>query len=653
MYFMYAEKLSNSFFQQWDMRLVAFDSSRRYLYYSAALPPRSKGTESDEDLEAEESEDYVDGPSFKYPRTDRINLVDMTVQPKDATWKNKLKVTHVEPVMTQVEFTVLDPHLEERDLFRLRITGEVRPLAEMETPPLGPLLCPSATPTPMPERLCVDNAEQLLDDPMLLNEIFSSLREQYQKINEERCRIEADARASGQPVPVFHRQTVDSPKRRGSFFSPSKKTILLRCRNEPEFRRLWFLLQLVLGYDKLGGRPYRGLPPFDPRNGICFAHIPMYVWHTFKNLDKAIFYTLSRGLLLNCVEGPSNVKPNASGNASSSREPGGYSSLVASGSASSTSTMLRLEVVLKSSYLTITHDVLLVMTDPGNFPRWVPLQEVDCFHYNVVSHQPFVAFLTDEGAPDIVFVPQPPAFGADAIRNYDPQFEVLRIAKVMRDACFASCTIRRVIKMTEVADHSVSAYARRMAREGRPLVTAASPAYVKMNAGGCLVEREQLASVWQHVQSYLLQQSAAGQDNLAIPIYTDTATQINLTPEELLQLNRRLEAERESAHDVVGVVLSSMRRAAENAPMSAIEGNDAAGGLSLQDSEAFVSASDAAAVVMPLSAEILHTPQMMGDRFARPVSRDSLDSGYFSSYPNYEPRRTVKPEEEHDGVPLH
>eukprot|EP00796_Vickermania_ingenoplastis_P009701 gene9701-6798_t len=612
MYFTYAEKVGNSFIQEWRTRIVAFDSSRRYLYYSEPVPERRSPAPEPQDGEN----------NFLFSQEDPINAVDTSISLSQVTWKQKIKVLSVEPVMTQVEFSIDDPHLRERDLYRLRIRGEARPLADLETPPVGPLLCPSAVLRPFPERLTGNN-KNLIDDPFLLKEIFNALKDQYQKINDERSRIEQEASSAGKAFPVFSHQTIDSPKKPSGFWFASKKSVLLRCRDEREFRRFWYVLQIVLGYDKLIVRPYRGLPPYDPRNGISFAHIPICVWHTFKDLDKAVFYIFTRGFLLNCVdsenaprEQPSTVEEHEPSSPRGRRD------------------ALRVDIALKSAFLCITHDMVLVMRDTGNVPYWVRLQEVSEFSFNVTSVQPFVVFLTDANAPDIVFVPQPPLFGPDAIRNFDPRYEVRRIEKIMHDSCFASHTIRRVIRIREVKDNSFGAYARRMASEGRRLDTRATVGYTSTSTVSCPLPKEQLATVWNQVQAELIQRAQNTRDNrLAIPLYTDTATHIDLTPDQLTRLGQHLAAEREGRDDIVGVPLAELRQSADSAvDPSPLSTSDAAG-------------SGSSPIVLPLTMELLHTPQLTGGRASRwqempSNSAVSETSGYFSTYAGYVPRST-------------
>lgn len=659
MYFCFAEKVGNRFLQEWDMRTIAFDCTRRYLYYSDSLPMLSKAERNQVQTLDPKADGCDNGPAtplsspmndaerlssgstsgepqrsgsssafeeraFTFSSRDPISRVNMRLKASEVKWKRKLKVLNVEAVMTRIEFSIDDPHLQERDLYQLRIRAEERTMVEGETPPMGPLLCPSAALTPLPLRLTLGNRE-LIDDPLLLKDIFNGLRDHYHEINMERERIIRTAVETGETPPVFPHQTIDSPVKAGSIPYFAKKTILLRCRDEREFRRLWYVLQTVLGHDKLIIRPYRGLPPYDPRNSISFAHVPIYVWKPFFELDKAVFYIFARGSLFHCQ--PLTPATDAGGHHVSTPTtpllPASSPALTvtsagATGRTEDRVAAPRLEVGLKCAYLSITHDMVLIMRSTGNIPRWVRLREINAFHYNTQSNPPFVVFLADEGIPDILFAPKPPLFGPDAVRNYDPRFEVARIAKVIHDSCFASQTIRRVIEIKEVQDRTIAAYARRMSEEGRELSSVASEAYTRTSTVSCPLPKEQLAAVWQQVQTDILQRSAASREGppMAIPLYTSTATHINLTPAELEALSRRLEEGRMDTNDIVGVPLSAMRHS---------NPNSLAGPNEPSPSSPTPAAAGEHTLVLPPAAPLLHTPQLLGGRVLR---RNSSEDGH-------------------------
>ncbi|KPI84932.1 hypothetical protein ABL78_6024 [Leptomonas seymouri] len=550
MFFTYAEKQGNVFFDGWQMRQVAFDTMRRHLYYSNGVTPEKIAYPNANDNpfpSAVPEDSYTDGEDSVMslattgdnPTVSHINvrppLSPISQQrrfteappppnnPEDVQWRKKIKVDMIVLVGKEHTFLLEDSHLKETDLFQVEIHGEVRPLAAGETPSPGPLLTPSSGLSGMPERFTVEN-DEFIRDQFFLRELYEALRDQFANLRMERERAEL---ASGQPVlpPSARRtQTLESPRAKGgTVYRGSRTKVVFRMRTEYEFRRFWYVVQTVLGYDKLSARPYRGLPPYDPRNGIIFSMIPMCVWHIFKALDKAVFYTFLRGDL---------VGRNASDG---------------------------LCVALRGAYLCITHDTVLVMRDTGNIPRWIKLQQVREFHYNTVNSRPFVAFLSDPGAPDIIFLPQPPIYGPDAIRRFSPSLEVLRLHHVMHETCFASLEIRRVIDFQEIPEMSVRGFVARYEREtGRHLDF--DPAVGYSGALSCPLPKEQLAQVWREVQGIYASRDPVVVSQAAIPLYQNNTNDTDLTPEQLETLSRRLARERSSRDDIVGLSFEEAHR---------------------------------------------------------------------------------------------
>lgn len=550
MFYTYAEKQGNVFFDGWQMRQVAFDTLRRNLYYSDGVTPEKIAypNANDNPLPPNTSEDsYTDGedsaaslattgenaaiphlnmraPLSPVSQQRRFNEAPPPPNdPEDVQWRKKIKVDMIVLVGKEHAFLLEDSHLKETDLFQVEIHGELRPLQMGETPSPGPLLTPSSGLSGLPERITVEN-DEFIRDQFFLRELYEALRDQFANLRMERERAEL---ASGQPVvPANARrtQTLESPRAKGgTAYRGSRIKVVFRMRTEYEFRRFWYVVQTVLGYDKLSARPYRGLPPYDPRNGLIFSMIPMCVWHTFKALDKAVFYTFLRGDL---------VARNASG---------------------------ALCVALRGAYLCITHDTVLVLRDTGNIPRWIKLQQVREFHYNATSSRPFVAFLSDPGAPDIIFIPQPPVYGPDAIRRFSPSLEVLRLYHVIHETCFASLEIRRVIDMKDIPEMSVRGFVARYEREtGRHLDF--DPAVGYSSALSCPLPKEQLAHVWREVQGIYASRDPAVVSRAAIPLYQNNTNDTDLSREQLETLSRRLARERSSRDDIVGLSFEEAHR---------------------------------------------------------------------------------------------
>lgn len=672
MFYTYADKMGTGFFGSWQMRQIAFDTLHRYLYYSEPttdpVPTRSSSASH---TAAAPSTTAQSGGSGGSPTSSGPNpavtpagasagtgVSEVSVDPTTVVWRSKLKVTAVLPIATTPAFNP-SRCSNERDLYQLEIQGESRSMMSGEAPPAGPLLCPAAGLSSLERSRCNAHNPAFIRDPFFLKELFDSLRDQFEELAKERVRAAAaaadvegggsnssgggsggGAAAVGPSVPVMTGvQTITSPRgpkgeplHRGSAY-PIR--LIFRCRDEREFRRLWFVLQSVLGYDKLSVRPYRGLPPYDPRNGVAFAHIPMSVWHTFASLDKAVFYTFTRG---NVYALEAALPPAAAASQEASRR-------------TSVAGTPKLKRILAGAYLCITHDSVLCMRETGNIPRWLRLAEVQEFHWDLaatdpVTHAaaPFCVFLSDPPIPDLFFEPLPPAYGADAIAAYAPLVDVRRLASVVHDSCFASLSTRRVIRMREVADASMEAYVERTVREGRRPPATQQPGVGYNSTLSCPLPKEQLAAVWQQVQAELLERGNMA-SRAAIPIYASNARDVELSEDQLSTVERKLDEERERRDDIVGMPLERARqlerRQSEEAAAAA---RGAAGGRARcsrghrarrqhRDPAATAEASaspianstrsvapptpaqSTATLVMSPTLELLQTPQLQG-RFA-------------------------------------
>lgn len=505
MMFAYGEK-SGSLFSGFQMRKIAVDTQRRYMYYSAPIinaenPP----TSAFETLNSSVGSSTPSSP---------------TVKTSQVVWKKKIKIDAMTAVAKEHMFILEDSSVKERDLFQLEFSGETRTLASGETPAPGPLLAESADMTEPLER----DEESIVDDPNSLRELYDCLRDQFMSLRQERER--ADLAQGIEPDPrtkMSRAHTLQSPRGKGEGAKGSRIRFVIRMRNELEFRRFWFVVQTMLGYDKLCPRPYRGLPPYDPRNGVTFSWIPMCVWHTFNALDKAVIYTFVRGDLVG------------------------------------RSTTGELSVFLHGCYLCITHDMVMILRDTGNIPRWIRIQEVNEFYYNADAKFPYVAFISDAGAPDVCFIPQPPHYGAEAIKNFNAKIETLRIKHVMHETCFASVDIRRVIQIRNSPEKSVRAFVEHYERKNNcRLNFDVSVGYNGVMS--CPLPKEQLAAVWREVQQIYDSRDANTVSQSAIPLYRNNTNDPTLSAAQLQQLSRRMARERSTRNDIVGVSYEEARR---------------------------------------------------------------------------------------------
>lgn len=638
MFYSYADKQGEGFFWSWQLRQVAFDTMRRYLYYSEptrdAVPIEHRSTT----LVASASAESVGGSSQTATSTPTAAEPSTKV-----LWKRKMKVTSVVPVATRPQY--VQRTANERDLYQLEVKGESRQLATGECPSAGPLLCPAAGLSNLERGRCNADNDAYIRDPFFLKELFDALRDQFEEMSKAKMRAAAAAADGSDDVGAGGAvdcgvQTLVSPRKpkgeTGGYEAVVPVRVILRCRDEREFRRLWYVLQTVLGYDKLIIRPYRGLPPYDPRNGVAFAHIPMAVWHTFQPLDKAVFYTFMRGnfyALESAGVDAANASASSATRASSISSSEGRSQLTA---------VPQLRRVLEGAYLCITHDSVLCMRESGNIPRWLRLSEVKEFHWNVTAAEaqtrrptPFCVFLSDAPVPDLFFEPTAPAFGADAIAAYDPLVDVRRIAHVIHDTCFASFSTRRVIRMKEVQEASMPAYVAAAVREGRRLPGLQTGTDFNSTLS-CPLPKEQLAVVWQQVQSELLERGNMA-NRAAIPIYRTNARDVELSEDQLSTVERELDDERERRDDVVGMPLERARQLERRRRATAQRANAhrggrqrhrdarnpasvAADGTATAGSGRHLGATTTTTQVMPLTMELLQTPQLQG-RFATTVAQ--------------------------------
>ncbi|RNF22135.1 uncharacterized protein Tco025E_03403 [Trypanosoma conorhini] len=495
MYFFQAEK-QGTYFEGWSMRHFAFDSRRRHMYYT-------------------EREKHPHRTPHRSPQCPEAAAPWSPLGEPTMPWKKKFKVSRLVVVSTVHEFHLDDPHLKETDFFTLEVHGRTRALGK-EEPPKGPLLL-----SPFPDAETPSEAlERAYRDPFRLSQLYEVLRDQFTAL-----RREQGLRATASTMSVNSQSASSETSQARTLQSPrsasaKEKHIIatIRCRSEEEFRQAWYIVQMVLGFDRLDVRPYRGLPPYDPRNGVPFGHIPMYLWHTFKALEKSVFYVFLRGDL---------VGRDHEGN---------------------------VEVSLPDAHLCITHDMVLVMRDNGTIPRWIHLQNINTFEYNTVAKRPFFALLTDDPSPDILFIPKPPEYGPVAIAAFCGAKEVSMVQFVLRDACFASNGIRRVMEFVDANwAASVRAYFNKK-EETRHFKFAPLDGFDE--SFSCLIPKVHLARVWREV---LQDQLSRSQDDVAAIPLEGTGGHALLSGTDVNSVRRQLEVERSHSHDeIVGMPLDTL-----------------------------------------------------------------------------------------------
>eukprot|EP00796_Vickermania_ingenoplastis_P001671 gene1671-1036_t len=298
MFFTTAEKSDGGFFTSWRPVLLAFDVSRRYLYCSAPL-------------------------SSSGPHPTSVSHV---------RWKKNMKLRQAVFACTHLMVDFHEEWVKDKQYYEVEAIGERRPLkAKHDTPPPEPLLCPSTGLQPIPGRFSLDN-EEFIQDPFFLRELHEGLvntfvnlrlaREASGALHGTTPTVSTPTSASS-PVAsptsraAFH--TLDSPTSaasrstttlsgptpttgspivQGSPISDTDKIDLLRFANAYDYQRFTFVVQWVLGFDKLMPPPHGGYPPYDPRNGVVLAPVPLYLWRWFHAWERQAVYFCGAGDLL-------------------------------------------------------------------------------------------------------------------------------------------------------------------------------------------------------------------------------------------------------------------------------------------------------------------------------------------------------------------
>lgn len=497
MFYTYVDKEKSNYYDSWEPRQLAFDTMRRHLYYSEPIPS---------DLQVH----IQDGVKTE------------GVEPKQLVYLKKFKLYSLKIVArksaNQSEYWI------EKDFYRLELECESRTLATGEFPPRGPCLCPSAEPIRPPCRASPPTQETL-HDPYFHFELFEATSIQFRTLRQQKEAARLNAISQGRIEPPVRTLTVSTPRKWQDKESVSKTKIMIRCRNEIEFHRLTYLLFLVLGHDRVHPLPYRGLPPFDPRNGIAFGHIPMDVLPRFAALDRTVFYSFIKGDLFGVVSGS-------------------------------------LRTVVTDVYCVMTHDMVYFMSRNGKIPRWARLLEVIDFFYNANCPNPFVALVSEDPSPDFLFAPKCPVFNNSPMCTFDAGFEVSRMAHIMHNLCYSSVLPRRVVGIHEVTDQSAHLFWARMNTSSKPLVLHPGNGYD--SSMQCPIPKERLVSAWTQIQGALSGVPDVDASSMAVPIYANSSGDLKLTEEQVERLQTALGDIREADNEVVGLPVNAVRQLVES-----------------------------------------------------------------------------------------
>lgn len=415
---------------------------------------------------------------------------------------------------------------KKEQLYQIDISGSVRELAMGEAPS-GYLLAPSTCLNHLPN-LNPEHRQEFLKDPFGLEELFNSLRDQcivrrrerelaIAKRKMENPQYKLSAEEKGPPY-----GTLRSPVKKNEFLAfHTDKAFSIRFTNEYEYTRFLYVLLLVMGYDQLSARPFKGYPPLDPRNGIALSPIPATAAYALSRLDGMIPYLYVYGNLIGrSKEG-------------------------------------ELQISLKNCYLCMTCDMIFPVRATGTIPTWLFQSSVREFRYNTESSSPYVAFLSDQGAPDIVFAPCPHPLSV-FLPGYrmSPKVEVERIRFTLHSCCFASMEARRVIQFHPSPYPSVRTFVAGVEAEfGAPLdfrfVT------TRKNHTPFCAAPVNLKEVWRAAGTSAGNMDHYTMENAAVPIY-DTFTNSTELSLEQVHMVRSLVEQQNLDDELVGLALSSV-----------------------------------------------------------------------------------------------
>eukprot|EP00796_Vickermania_ingenoplastis_P001670 gene1670-1035_t len=538
MFYCVVEMSCGALFESWTPAVVAFDCTRRYLYCSA---PLKKGQ-------------------------------GVPTCPCSLRWKKKAKVMSLRTACLDMYINTNDESTKEKQLYAVDVIGTKRELAKNEFPPPEPLLCPSTGLQPIPGRFSLGN-EEFIQDPFFLNELYEGLLDTF--INLRLAREASTSVAGSSRQSDF--STLDSPGRdaKARTFSIDlfKETDeLFRFTNAYDYRRLMYVMQWVLSFDKLVPSPHGGYPPYDPRNGVVLAPVPLYLWRWFHAWETQTLHYMGPGSLLRQIV---NLCSHSVSGGKGVR--GGHL------------------CILDGSVFFLYNRDGSAKPDPYCVLSLHQVRRV--FYSGRRSHHPCVLFMT-EGERDLLFLPEPQRLGKGVEtmfpqaalaegatecpsstllspdRLYRATLEVLHIAGVVRNWCLSSVETLPVIAVECLDVVNVPEFVTEVQRRcGRvPLV---------QYDQGPLPEAKRLADVWNAYRAWMRrQQREQGGRALsvgipAVPIYENNPSKIPLSEAQLRELQARVGQRRQRRHGssvdslggIVGFTLEDLTDGPEEGPL--------------------------------------------------------------------------------------
>lgn len=164
-----------------------------------------------------------------------------------------------------------------------------------------------------------------------------------------------------------------SPADDAEFFAKDRETWTLRCPFYSACHDMLLLMRDTLIADGLHLPVHGGFDGgIDPRFGLPFAPLPLYLQRSFRSLLNTLLYTCIHGDMIG-------------------RGPRG-----------------ELGVCVRHCYLCVTDTMVLYLSEDGKAVRWQPLNEIQTVDLNLDADTPYSAVLMSSGAPDVLFFPSPP-----------------------------------------------------------------------------------------------------------------------------------------------------------------------------------------------------------------------------------------------------
>ncbi|KAK7201521.1 hypothetical protein NESM_000216100 [Novymonas esmeraldas] len=197
-----------------------------------------------------------------------------------------------------------------------------------------------------------------------------------------------------------------------------EKTVQLhfRAANYDVFRIVSLRVRQALVRHGLCGPLHAGLPPYDPRNGIALATVPLHLRHAFRRLNDVVFYSLQIGHVVYVRQ--------------------------------------QREVRGMEGYLCITHDSILLLQLDGKCPRWLDLEDIVGVQYVLHSNHSFISIRAAEPYPDFVFIPIIPSYPPNS--SFDAEECVEGIVSMVRRLLMQRLRAGEEVALAPVSSRRVS-----------------------------------------------------------------------------------------------------------------------------------------------------------------------------------------------------